>query len=62
MLSSLMMIVINNIAGVGPMHQTSQAEVDSTMTATHQTRKILPIFLVVLIDVLGLMIRAPQMS
>jgi MFS transporter, DHA1 family, tetracycline resistance protein len=41
------------------MHQASQAEVDSTMPATDETRKILPIFLVVLIDVLGLMIILP---
>ena len=41
------------------MHQTSQTEVDSTMPATDETRKILPIFLVVLIDVLGLMIILP---
>jgi hypothetical protein len=38
----------------GTKHQTSQTEVDSTMPATDETRKILPIFLVVLIDVLGL--------
>ena len=54
-----MMIIINNIAWVEPMHQTAQAEVDSTMPATDETRKILPIFLVVLIDVLGLMIILP---
>jgi len=54
-----MMVVINNIYWVGPMHQTSQTEVDSTMPATDETGKILPIFLVVLIDVLGLMIILP---
>src|SRR5580700_5821119 len=54
-----MMIVIKNICWVEPMHQTSQTEVDSTMPATDETRKILPIFLVVLIDVLGLMIILP---
>src|SRR5271156_4863376 len=55
----LMMAVINNICWVEPMHQTSQTEVDSTMPATDETRKILPIFLIVLIDVLGLMIILP---
>jgi hypothetical protein len=54
-----MIIVIKNICWVEPMHQTSQTEVDSTMPATDETRKILPIFLVVLIDVLGLMIILP---
>jgi hypothetical protein len=54
-----MMIVIKHICRVEPMHQASQAEVDSTMPATDETRKILPIFLVVLIDVLGLMIILP---
>jgi hypothetical protein len=41
------------------MHRMSQTEVDSTMPATDETRKLLPIFLVVLIDVLGLMIILP---
>ena len=41
------------------MHQTSQTEVVSAMPATDETRKILPIFFVVLIDVLGLMIILP---
>jgi MFS transporter, DHA1 family, tetracycline resistance protein len=54
-----MIVVIKNISWVEPMHQTSQTEVDSTMPATDETRKILPIFLVVLIDVLGLMIILP---
>jgi DHA1 family tetracycline resistance protein-like MFS transporter len=54
-----MMIVSKNIYWVEPRHQTSQTEVDSTMPATDETRKILPIFLVVLIDVLGLMIILP---
>jgi hypothetical protein len=55
----LLMVVIKDICWVEPMHQTSQTEVDSTMPATDETRKILPIFLVVLIDVLGLMIILP---
>ena len=41
------------------MDQTSQTEVVSTVPATDETRKILPIVLVVLIDVLGLMIILP---
>src|SRR5260370_21907495 len=55
----LMMVVIKDIYWVEPMHQTSQTVVDSTMPATDETRKILPIFLIVLIDVLGLMIILP---
>ena len=55
----LMMVVIKHFCWVEPMHQTSQTEVNSTMPATDETRKILPIFLVVLIDVLGLMIILP---
>src|SRR5271167_1498960 len=54
-----MMSVIINIWRVEPMHQTSQTEVVSAVPATDETRKILPIFLVVLIDVLGLMIILP---
>lgn len=54
-----MMTVIKTICWMEPMHQTSQTEVDSTMPATDETRKLLPIFLVVLIDVLGLMIILP---
>lgn len=53
------MIVIKTICWMEPMHQTSQTEVDSTMPATDETRTILPVFLVVLIDVLGLMIILP---
>ena len=54
-----MMIVIKAICWMKPMDQTSQTEVVSTVPATDETRKILPIFLVVLIDVLGLMIILP---
>ena len=54
-----MVIVIKAICWMKPMDQTSQTEVVSTVPATDETRKILPIFLVVLIDVLGLMIILP---
>jgi len=49
-----MMVVIKDVYWVEAMHQTSQTVVDSPMSATDETRKILPIFLIVLIDVLGL--------
>jgi MFS family permease len=54
-----MMIVIKDICRAEPMRQTSQTDVASTMPASDETHKILPIFLVVLIDVLGLMIILP---